>query len=82
MNMVEMFGSMWADPGYNTILMESVNILIDLGISLRVFHIPGEKNAITDVLSCSMFDTVWTQQPHLKLAIFQLPQLDTGGNEK
>jgi hypothetical protein len=82
MNTVEMFSSMRADPGYNTILMESVNILIDTGISLRVFHIPGEKNAIADALSRSMFDTVRTQQPHLKLAIFQPPRLDAGGNEK
>jgi hypothetical protein len=82
MNTVEMFGSMRADPGYNTILMESVNILIDSGISLRVFHIPGERNAIADALSRSMFDTVRTQQPHLKLAIFQPPRLDAGGNGK
>jgi hypothetical protein len=82
MNTVEMFGSMRADPGYNTILMESVNILIDSGISLWVFHIPGERNAIANALSRSMFDTVRTQQSHLKLAIFQPPQLDAGGNGK
>ena len=80
MNTVDMFNSMRAEPGYNTILMEAVDTLIDIGVSLRVFHIPGEENSIADALSRSMFDIVRAQQPRLQIAIFQPPRLDAGGN--
>ncbi|KIM22103.1 hypothetical protein M408DRAFT_31617, partial [Serendipita vermifera MAFF 305830] len=75
MNTVAMFNSMRADPGYNTILMEAVGALLDMGISLRVFHIPGEENVIADALSRSLFDVVRAQCPQLKIGIFQPPQL-------
>jgi hypothetical protein len=80
MNTVEMFNSMRADPGYNTILMEAVDTLIETGISLRVFHIAGEDNTVADALSRSMFDIIRAQQPRLQVAIFQPPRLDAGGN--
>jgi hypothetical protein len=82
MNTVDMFNSMRAEPGYNTILMEAVDTLIDIGVSLRVFHISGEENSIADALSRSMFDIVRAQQPRLQIAIFQPPRLDAGGNEE
>jgi len=80
MNTVEMFNSMRANPGYNTILMEAVDALIDMRVSLRVFHISGKENTIADALSHSMFDVIHAQQPRLQVAIFQPPRLDAGGN--
>ena len=82
MNTVDMFNSMRAEPGYNTILMEAVDALLDMEVSLRVFHIPGEDNTIADALSRGLFDVIRVQQPHLKIALFQPPRLDAGGNEK
>ena len=82
MNTVDMFNSMRADPGYNTILMEAVEILLDTGISLRVFHIPGEENIVADALSRGLFDILRAQQPRLNIAHFQPPQLNVGADEK
>ena len=83
MNTVGMFNSMRADPGYNTILMAAVDVLLDSNISLRVFHIAGEANVVADALSRSLFDVVRAQQPLLKIAIFQPPRLNNaGGNGK
>lgn len=82
MNTVDMFSSLRADPGYNTILMEAVDALLDMDVSLRVFHVAGEENIVADALSRGLFDIIRVRQPHLKIALFQPPRLDAGGNEK
>jgi hypothetical protein len=65
MNTIGMFNSMRAEPGHNTILTEAVDTLIDIGVSLRDFHISGEANSTADALSRSTFDIIHAQQPRL-----------------
>jgi hypothetical protein len=43
-NTVDMVNSMRAEHGYNTVMVEAVDTLIDIGLPLRVFHISSEEN--------------------------------------
>jgi hypothetical protein len=51
MNTYTIFNSLKAYDQYNIILKLAVEILLNSEIDLRVFHVPGERNAIADSLS-------------------------------
>ncbi len=54
-NTVSIFNSLKASPVYNPILKSAVDVMISHSIDLRVLHIPGSENDVTDALSCSDF---------------------------
>jgi len=74
LNCVDMFNSLRAQEGYNDILLFVVRILISSKISLRVFHIPGADNCVTDALSHHLFDMALTLSPGLNIHHFQPPR--------
>lgn len=54
-NTVNIFNSLQALPTYNPILKSAVDVMISHNINLRVLHIPGSENNVTDTLSHSEF---------------------------
>ena len=59
--------------------MQAIDSLLDSGIDLRVFHIPGKSNAAADALSRGQFQLVRQLQPGVSLRLFSPPRdmLDT-----
>ena len=78
MNTMEIFHFLQAFKGYNIILRYASEVLISTGIDLRVWHIPGAENIVTDVLSCQLFHVLLQYAPHLQLSTFIPPQLPLG----
>ncbi|KAJ3738059.1 hypothetical protein EV360DRAFT_90880 [Lentinula raphanica] len=73
-NSVDIFNSLSALPLYNPILIQTVDILIEHHIDLRVIHIPGSENAVADALSRSDFELAQSLQPGLSIQPFQPPR--------
>ncbi|KAJ3831742.1 hypothetical protein F5878DRAFT_501183, partial [Lentinula raphanica] len=73
-NSVDIFNSLSALPLYNTILVRTVDILMEHHIDLRVIHIPGSDNTIADALSRSDFELARALQPGLDIQPFQPPR--------
>ncbi|KAG9218369.1 hypothetical protein CCMSSC00406_0007260 [Pleurotus cornucopiae] len=71
MNTVQIFDSMQADKPYNSILFAACDILIASNIDLRVYHIPGSENIVTDALSRSLFHVAAQYDPNLAIHSFE-----------
>ena len=78
LNTVDMFNTLRAQPLYNPLLITAVDLLLDHGVDLRVFHIPGQDNIVADALSRFRFDTVALYAPSLQIFKFQPPRLKLG----
>ena len=79
MDTVEIFHSMQGkSEDYNAIVFFMVEILLQMKLSLRVFHIPGTENGVADALSCLLLDVALTLHPYLDVRSFQPPQLAMG----
>ena len=74
LNTVQMFNSLACLPDYNQLLRQSVDILLTHGFDLRVLHVPGEQNTVTDALSCCQFSTALDEVQDLHISPFQPPQ--------
>lgn len=72
-NTVQIFCSLHALPHFNSILKFCVNILIAHKIQLKVLHIPGVQNQVTDALSRRDFDRALKLIPNLSITSFQPP---------
>jgi hypothetical protein len=77
-NTVDLFNTLHAQPLYNPLLITAVNLLLDHGVDLRVFHIPRQDNIVADALSRFRFDTVALYAPSLQIFKFQPPRLKLG----
>jgi hypothetical protein len=73
-----MFNRMRASPGYNSILMSAVDVLIDANLDFRVNHIPGKDNFVADALSRFRNLKLKAVCPHIKIQSF-LPPRDVLG---
>ena len=78
MNTVDIFHSLAADPNYILLLFKAVEIMMDLGVDVRVVHIPGTQNAVADALSRLLFQVANTLHPGLNITIFQPPRDELG----
>ena len=74
LNRIEMFNTLKALPGYNDILLFVMRILITMGISLRVFHIPGADNITADALLHNLPGAATASLPGLRIHLFQPPR--------
>ena len=72
------FNTLHAQPLYNPILIMTVDLLYSFNVQLRVFHILGEDNIITDALSHFQMDVVYQYAPMLCISLFQPPHLMLG----
>lgn len=77
-----MFHSLKALPDYNPILKATVDILIRCNIDLRVVHIPGAKNSVTDALSRLDTPSLKSKFPDMVLSQLQTPRLPLGAPKK
>ena len=78
LNTVQMFNSLSALPAYNKILKSAVNYLImdvENHIQLRVVHVPGHDNIITDALSRGELHVVVNNIPNIVINTFSPPQI-------
>ena len=74
-NSVDIFKSLRCLPDYNPLLKSAVDILIANNYSLRVLHVPGDKNLVADALSRVQFSVALSYEPALKLYNFNPPDL-------
>lgn len=51
LNTVQIFNSLACLPDYNPILKRAVDIILSHNLNLRILHIPGDQNIVTDALS-------------------------------
>lgn len=79
LNTVQMFDSLRAFGDYNVLLRTACDILMDSGIDLRVWHVPGAENIIADALSRSLFHVLAQYVPDLSLYTFIPPPVPAGG---
>ena len=68
---VAMFNSLQVLPEYNCILKAAVDILLQRDFQLRVLHISGEHNSVTDALSCADFMRALRLHPGLIIKTFE-----------
>jgi hypothetical protein len=73
-----MFNTLRAQPLYNPLLITAVDLLLDHGVDLCIFHIPGQDNIVADALSRFHFDMVALYAPSLQIFKFQPPRLKLG----
>lgn len=79
MNTVQIFNSLSMSGGpYNDILLLAARIIIDSGIDLRVFHIPGESNGVADALSRGLLDIARQRRPDIRIHALKPPRLSLG----
>jgi len=71
---VEMFHSLKAMTDYNDLLFSAIHLLITHSMTLRVFHIMGTENTVSDALSGSLFGITLAHHPGLHIHLFQPPQ--------
>ena len=50
-NTVQIFNSLRGKPGFDELLLCACSTLMESGIDLRVWHVPGEENVVADALS-------------------------------
>jgi hypothetical protein len=70
-NTVDIFSSLSAQPAYNILLTEAVDLLTAADHDLRVFHVPGERNQVADALSRGEFERAVRLRPQLQNHISQ-----------
>ena len=71
---MEMFNSLQSTDGYTELLLFAMRILLNSGIALHVFHIPGTENFIADALSCQLLATIASYLLSLQVHLFQPPR--------
>ena len=64
-NTVDIFSSLNAQPAYNILLTEAVDLLTSAEHGLRVLHVPGEQNQVADALSRGELERVVRLRPQL-----------------
>lgn len=77
-NTFDMFNTLHALPAYNPILITAVDLLLDSGMQLRVFHIPRDENKVADALSRLDNDSACRLQPGLVVSNFTPPRFTLG----
>jgi hypothetical protein len=70
-NTVDIFSSLSAQPAYNILLTEAIDLLTSAEHDLCVFHVPGERNQVADALSRGEFDRFVKLWPQLHTCISQ-----------
>ncbi|KIY61573.1 hypothetical protein CYLTODRAFT_477608 [Cylindrobasidium torrendii FP15055 ss-10] len=73
-NTVAMFDTLRALPDYNWISKSTVDMLVEVGIDLRVVHVPGELNTVADAISRHDFASACAEIPNLTILPFSPPQ--------
>ena len=81
-NTFDIFTSLSAKPVYNRILISSINMPLEDGIDLRIFHIPGKDNILTDTLSRYKNRLATLLSPNLIIGTFLHPQDALGASKK
>ena len=81
-NTFDIFTSLTAKPVYNKILMCSIDMLLEDGLDLRVFHIPGHNNLIANPLSRYKNRLATILCPGLIIGTFTPPQDVMGAPKK
>ncbi|KAF9513954.1 hypothetical protein BS47DRAFT_1295577 [Hydnum rufescens UP504] len=56
LNAIQIFRALHADSLCNPILFLAVEVILDAGVDLCVFHIPTSDNFVADGLSCHFYD--------------------------
>jgi len=69
-NTFDIFTSLRAKPEYNCVLISAINVLIDDGVDLRVFHLLGSDNIIADPLSRYRNELALKLVPRLTISTF------------
>ena len=70
-NTVDIFSSLRVLPPYNHLLKSAIDILNDGDSDLRVLHVSGVDNVVTDALSRANFQCALDVIPHLKISMFE-----------
>ncbi len=81
-NTVDIYNSLATLLKYNSILKDSVNLIITHNIDLWVPHIDGVKNSIANALSQHNFDLAKHLVPGLSIQILQPPWTTLGAAKK
>ena len=68
-----MFNSLRAQSGYNDILLFVMHILVALGISFCIFHVPSAYNLTADALSPNLPGAALSSLSGLHIHLFQPP---------
>ena len=71
---VDVFNTLCAKPGFNTIVMATVDDLINHGIDLRVVHVAGASNSVADAISRFNNQAAQTLVPDLSILPFLPPR--------
>ena len=79
---VHMFDSLAAQPFYNDILKQAVDIMLSTDVDVRVLHIPGEENEVADALSRKNFALARSLQPGLSITTILPPRVVLGASKK
>lgn len=70
---VELHSNLAASPLYNSILFAAAEIMLCTGVSVQVWHIPGDLNSIADALSRGKLDEALMLAPELHILPFTPP---------
>jgi len=81
-NTVAIFNTLRCLPRYNDILISAADNLIKKNINLRVLHILGELNYVTDAISRKKFNIAQQHVPGLTISTFSPPCLPLGAARK
>ena len=81
-NTVDMFGSLRAQPTYNSILICTVDFAVSMAITTKVYFVPGTQNVIADHLSRFQNAEALRLAPRLHIQTFQPPQDAMGAAKK
>ena len=82
LNSVQLFNSLAVLPSMNWMLMVCIDAVLSQGINFRVFHLPGERNVVADLLSRLQNSEALRILPSLTIAQFQPPCLPLGAAQK
>ena len=82
LNSVQLFNSLAVLPSMNWMLMVCIDAVLSRGIDFWVFHLPGERNVVADLLSLLQNSEALCILPSLTIAQFQPPHLPLGAAQK
>jgi hypothetical protein len=74
--------SLCAKPEYNHVLISAINVSVDDGVDLCIFHLLGIDNIIAGPLSCYRNELTLKLAPHLTISTFIPPQDALGDPKK
>jgi len=75
MNVVDIFSSLRCHPDFNALLKKAITLRVSAKIDMRVLHVPGEENTVTDAVSRGLFEHASSLSPLLTLHMFTPPNL-------